>query len=27
LNYGTNDTIEEFGVTFQFQYFETDTTT
>ena len=27
LNYNTNDTIEEFGVTFQFQYFETDTTT
>ena len=27
LNYSTNDTIEEFGVTFQFQYFETDTTT
>ena len=27
LNYGTNDAIEEFGVTFQFQYFETDTTT
>ena len=27
LSYGTNDAIEEFGVTFQFQYFETDTTT
>ena len=27
LNYNANDTIEEFGVTFQFQYFETDTTT
>ena len=27
LNYNTNDQIEEFGVTFQFQYFETDTTT
>ena len=27
LNYNTNDTIEEFGVTFQYQYFETDTTT
>ena len=27
LNYDTNDTIEEFEVTFQFQYFETDTTT
>jgi hypothetical protein len=27
LNYATNDAIEEFGVTFQFQYFETDTTT
>jgi len=27
LNYSTNDAIEEFGVTFQFQYFETDTTT
>ena len=27
LNYNTNDTIEEFGVSFQFQYFETDTTT
>ena len=27
LNYNANDAIEEFGVTFQFQYFETDTTT
>jgi len=27
LNYNTNDAIEEFGVSFQFQYFETDTTT
>ena len=27
LNYGTNDAVEEFGVTFQVQYFETDTTT
>ena len=27
LAYETNDAIEEFGVTFQFQYFETDTTT
>ena len=27
LAYGTNDAIEEFDVTFQFQYFETDTTT
>ena len=27
LDYGTNDAIEEFSVTFNFQYFETDTTT
>ena len=27
LNYADNDKIEEFDVTFQFQYFETDTTT
>ena len=27
LNYGTNDEIETFGVTFQYQYFETNTTT
>ena len=27
LNYATNDAIEEFSVTFNFQYFETDTTT
>ena len=27
LNYGTNDAVEEFGVTFSIQYFETDTTT
>ena len=27
LSYDTNDAIEEFAVTFQFQYFETDTTT
>ena len=27
LSYATNDAIEEFDVTFQFQYFETDTTT
>ena len=27
LNYGTNDEIERFTVTFAYQYFETDTTT
>ena len=27
LSYGTNDAIEEFGVTLAYQYFETDTTT
>ena len=27
LNYNANDAIEEFSVTFNFQYFETDTTT
>tara|TARA_Y100000592_G_scaffold35649_1_gene56607 strand:- start:186 stop:713 length:528 start_codon:yes stop_codon:yes gene_type:complete len=27
LNYATNDEIESFGVTFQYQYFETNTTT
>ena len=27
LNYGTNNTIEEFGCSFTYQYFETDTTT
>ena len=27
LDYGTNDAIEEFSVTFNYQYFETDTTT
>ena len=27
LNYGTNDVIEKFNVTFHYQYFETDTTT
>ena len=27
LNYATNDAIEEFSVTFNYQYFETDTTT
>ena len=27
LNYGDNDTIEEFQVTFNYQYFETNTTT
>ena len=27
LNYGTNDEVETFGVTFQYQYFETNTTT
>ena len=27
LDYGTNDQIEEFGVTFSYQYFESNTTT
>ena len=27
LNYTTNNVVEEFGVTFNYQYFETDTTT
>ena len=27
LNYGTVDEVETFGVTFQYQYFETNTTT
>ena len=27
LNYGTVDEVESFGVTFQYQYFETNTTT
>jgi len=27
LNFGTNDEVETFGVTFQYQYFETITTT
>ena len=27
LDYGTNDAIEEFGVTFSYQYFESNTTT
>ena len=27
LNFGTNDEVETFGVTFQYQYFETNTTT
>ena len=27
LNYATNDEVETFGVTFQYQYFETNTTT
>ena len=27
LDYGTNDAVEEFTVTSQIQYFETDTTT
>jgi len=27
LDWGTNDTIEEFGVTFAYQYWESDTTT
>jgi hypothetical protein len=27
LNFGTNDEVETFGVTFQYQYFETSTTT
>ena len=27
LSYGTNDAIEDFGVTLAYQYFETDTTT
>ena len=27
LNYGTNNTIEEFSCSFTYQYFETDTTT
>ena len=27
LNYETNDEVETFGVTFQYQYFETNTTT
>ena len=27
LNYGTNDEIERFTVTFAYQYYETDTTT
>ena len=27
LNYATNDEIESFGCTFQYQYFETNTTT
>ena len=27
LDYGTNDAIEEFGVTFGYQYFESNTTT
>ena len=27
LNYETNDAVETFGVTFQYQYFETNTTT
>ena len=27
LSYGTNDAIEEFGVTLSYQWFETDTTT
>jgi len=27
LNYETNDAIEDFDVTFQYQYFETNTTT
>ena len=27
LDYGTNNAIETFGVTFTYQYFETDTTT
>jgi len=27
LDYGNNDQIEEFGVTFAYQYFETNTTT
>jgi hypothetical protein len=27
LSYGTNDAVEDFGVTLAYQYFETDTTT
>ena len=27
LNFATNDEVETFGVTFQYQYFETNTTT
>ena len=27
LNFATNDEVESFGVTFQYQYFETNTTT
>ena len=27
LDYATNDQIEEFGVTFSYQYFESNTTT
>ena len=27
LNYGTNDEIERFTVSFAYQYYETDTTT
>ena len=27
LSYGTNDAIEDFGVTLSYQWFETDTTT
>ena len=27
LDYGTNDAIEEFGVTFAYKYFESNTTT
>ena len=27
LSYGTNDAVEDFGVTLSYQYFETDTTT
>jgi hypothetical protein len=27
LNFATNDEVETFSVTFQYQYFETNTTT